>query len=910
MGHSNISGVSGDKGKGSVDPALANALAARRDVFSELKLDPDTLGPNARTASEGILEDFKGRTTFPEGVLKNAAALIQDAHAQDVAAVYDPGTPPDASKVSTWAKTTQIKEDGGRLKLIGAAAGEGHPVGKLLSDLGIDPNNLSPNVADNLAFAISKQVDLSRPKNWNFFARELLRGKMLDGGRVTTAKAAEVKKTDGPIPKTPLDDSTGVTSNPGLEKVAPTQVNTGSKAGAMHALMGNLASNKAQDKDVDAAAEELADLVRAQAQFDDLSMAERRTINTTLRSVLKDRGSVDGNIRSTAVALNAYEQLAAIEEAEGIPGQADSHAFLANFLHQLVKSHDGPVPEPVQNLCNNIATMAVTDLAAAKLGKPIDRPNEEIFGAMNSAIGKLNGSGDDTTPTFDHTNIDRGALEEEIKAKFGDGAGETSKADKTETKGKTDDVAGTDETAKGDKADKTEKTEGPKAKEISAEAKQLAKEAMESLGIEPNNPDAANIKAAYEQIFNGGSDPKDVALNTARYFDGVLGTKHAQQAEQLLANNPEPTMLEEWCNKSLAQVAACAADPEGFKARAAQAANAAGNANAGQMLGVPAGFGTGGIMGPGSPMDADGAKNPIYLQRTMVISSILNDPSLSIEDKIFYFMMWFAAFADKEREQKMREIADLDRVNQQNDMKKKDIHRERGAMYSTRKELQSGVDAAESKLNKLTPNANEIKRIETKLAQLESKGPAKPEEIQAAKAEVTKLTDEGVEGEALQGAIDKLEGLQTRGKADPEKVSAAQTKYDEAVAGGDDKAIKAAKKNLDKATRGDAPHPGQIDGLKKELAGLQKASKGTPEEIDKAKADLTATQRKLAQANGRIDQLSEQFDKLKNETDQAPKSRELLFMELERIQRFRGMLIDMANSFMRDMARRVKEIMQ
>ena len=66
----------------------------------------------------------------------------------------------------------------------------------------------------------------------------------------------------------------------------------------------------------------------------------------------------------------------------------------------------------------------------------------------------------------------------------------------------------------------------------------------------------------------------------------------------------------------------------------------------------------------------------------------------------------------------------------------------------------------------------------------------------------------------------------------------------------------------------------------------------------------------MMQVQVKIEGHSKQLDQMAANADSGTKSRELLFMELERIQRFRGMLIDMANSFMRDMARRVKEIMQ
>ncbi len=65
------------------------------------------------------------------------------------------------------------------------------------------------------------------------------------------------------------------------------------------------------------------------------------------------------------------------------------------------------------------------------------------------------------------------------------------------------------------------------------------------------------------------------------------------------------------------------------------------------------------ITSPAGPHDQDDA--PFYQRRANMLGDILSDSCLCIEDKIFFFMMWFVAFADDEREQKMKEMIEMDR---------------------------------------------------------------------------------------------------------------------------------------------------------------------------------------------------------------------------------------------------------
>jgi hypothetical protein len=67
-----------------------------------------------------------------------------------------------------------------------------------------------------------------------------------------------------------------------------------------------------------------------------------------------------------------------------------------------------------------------------------------------------------------------------------------------------------------------------------------------------------------------------------------------------------------------------------------------------------------GIFSGGRP-DDDPDKMTLQQQRAVKCAEVHQDPSLSIEDKIFLFMMWFVAFTDREREKQLEEIVGLDR---------------------------------------------------------------------------------------------------------------------------------------------------------------------------------------------------------------------------------------------------------
>ena len=266
---------------------------------------------------------------------------------------------------------------------------------------------------------------------------------------------------------------------------------------------------------------------------------------------------------------------------------------------------------------------------------------------------------------------------------------------------------------------------------VSKEVRFAAKQAMEALNINVSDPKNQPIQQAYESIIAASKgDPAQMYMAATNWLDQNIGSNRSEHDAKLLEQGLPPAMLQTMLNDRFATIAAFITNPKEIKEkflmnerRAGAGANAGLEGNGlggvgGFQFGKPNSYGTGGLLGPGSPMDADGSKNHIYAQRSLQISSILNDPALSIEDKIFYFMMWFAAYADKEREQKMKEIADLDNQSQENNLKRKDLERNRQALYQSRKVMQQAVQTAESKLRSMSPKHEEIRDVKKDISNL------------------------------------------------------------------------------------------------------------------------------------------------------------------------------------------------
>ena len=89
-----------------------------------------------------------------------------------------------------------------------------------------------------------------------------------------------------------------------------------------------------------------------------------------------------------------------------------------------------------------------------------------------------------------------------------------------------------------------------------------------------------------------------------------------------------------------------------------------------------------------------------------------------------------------------------------------------------------------------------------------------------------------------------------------------------------------------------------------------KADGAPQEKIDEIQAKIDTAEEHLDELEKAITVTSAEVDRLKNETSEAPKSREVLLFELDRISQLRGNIMDMARHFLEDSHRRIKEIMR
>jgi len=848
----NINGASGNVSPQSNDPQIARGVSERNQVFQNVGVEFEDLGDRGTALAKAILERFQSQAEISETDLEAATNELRAAHQHDISEAYHPVDAPSADAVRNWSATTKLKRKAnGRFLLTGSAASGNHPLTQLLRDLRVKPHSLSEESAGIIQTAIDQQADLSSENVWTTLSRSLLLTKMQETNSiVSTQLTTDTSPTSEK--KSPAADisSQGVARNPELAATAPSTTGVGSSQGALAARIQNMMGASAKSP----AGRKQALRALTEELTSDLQLTDQdaNRVSSLLGHVVKAAVSSDGTIKSEALAQAAFAELA---EDETDPNQLGSYGMASSLL-SLIEGQSqllGPdKSQAVDNLTANLAAFAVRSFVSEKLGRSQGSMSDEFLSQIQATMGQLTNTAVDSENVITSESskaFDRQAAETEIAKIRAANTEEPIQSPQVESNAEPEvqtleepSVEASPVSDAQVQAPQVETAKADSEPSVSKDVRFAAKQAMEALNINTSDPKNQPIQQAYESIIAASKgDPAQMYMAATNWLDQNIGSNRAEHDAKLLEQGLPPAMLQTMLNDRFATIAAFITNPKEIKEkflmnerRAGAGANAGLEGNGlggvgGFRFGKPNSYGTGGLLGPGSPMDADGSKNHIYAQRSLQISSILNDPALSIEDKIFYFMMWFAAYADKEREQKMKEIADLDNQSQENNLKRKDLERNRQALYQSRKVMQQAVQTAESKLRSLSPKHEEIRDV---------------------------------------------------------------------------------KKDISKLESSENPDQQQIADLRKKLGGLERLNKGAAPDIEKAQQVLAESKTKMMQVQVKIEGHSKQIDQLAANADSGTKSRELLFMELERIQRFRGMLIDMANSFMRDMARRVKEIMQ
>lgn len=773
------------------------AKGAQDEVLKAAGLSVDRLGPSAKAVAKALLEEFTAKGGRPsDAELAAAETRLREAAQQDGAVTLRTRLPRmPAGKAAQIPKPLSdggfVKKQGDKLILHPSLATPDHGVAKLLKALGIDPQNLPPNVAHVLDDVLrSNTSDQLQEKSWKALVQVLPQHspKLQEAAAKPT-----VSKTEAPVAPTPKATiGEAPTRNKGLHANAPESTGTGHKNNAIALLAQNLSRfNKAKLDTPELAklTTEIADAYAAQLEASTgkkLSAGEYAQVKQALAKVLKPSDqSPDGNVRITDVVSNVYRELAAVEAAqkggEASPSTALA-ATLAEAINKAVSSEDPksmdaflarePNKRKLVNGLDDLAAAGISSLISAELGQPVTPPSDAVLGKLSGIVSERGGAAGKKLSAVVDSTVRKGtasarALEKGMRS-----------------------------------------LESGAAAPISPELRARAEAALKELanlggpesplhGIDPKSKEGKRVVAALAQVLGEAKTDVEVIAKAADYFKQQTDIAHPMlehgkaMAQSGAVTDPEQLAFAKAV--ALTQTALFAANPEQYLAGMQAQLNQSSaqppapfdhtRIDVGQFRGIPA------LTGQGMPNDANGRKAQLYAQRSMAINAVLNDPSLSIEDKIFLFMMWFAAFADEERKIKMEEIANLDRI----DAEKHEV---------------------------LRRSRESLKNVKDRSGEL-------------------------VAGHEM-----------------------AKKNLEEAKAGGDPKAIEAAQRAVDTSAK------------------------------------------QVAQNESKRAELEDKINRLQTETEEAPKSREILLFELDRITQLRGNIMDMAKKFLEDSHRRIQQIMR
>lgn len=157
----------------------------------------------------------------------------------------------------------------------------------------------------------------------------------------------------------------------------------------------------------------------------------------------------------------------------------------------------------------------------------------------------------------------------------------------------------------------------------------------------------------------------------------------------------------------------------------------------------PSRIGLPGIFSGGGPND-DPTELTLQQQRALKCNAILNDSSLSIEDKIFLFMMWFVAFTDREREKQLEDIVGMDsrqaaraeaieKLQQKEKSQKQEVNRAGEEMRIAKREM------AEAKALPNGENSPEYKEAAARATEAEGKFKVASERLDEVNTDIKKL---------------------------------------------------------------------------------------------------------------------------------------------------------------------------
>ncbi|MCC7384223.1 MAG: hypothetical protein IT384_20430 [Deltaproteobacteria bacterium] len=776
MASPNVHQVTG-KG-GGVDPATQFALNARANVLRtalteaglDPKLQPKDLDKATREALEEILQQFKAQKPTDADEAAALAKLAAVLAPKSARAAKAPSAPKgnfstqltDQVRSSPFSKSS-VKGQVGftlspSLQSVPIAGGKTQPhlVGEMYRRLGIDPQNVPEPIAQATMGLISdRKFNLDRDQGLLWNALLPLSAK---GAASSVAGANKAQAT------TPVNGSAGQNGAPAATKEDLGKVANGDQAGKptqanwLNTLTGNLAAGR---KDSQKGVSKAVDEFIADAKLGEVSPADRKKLEELFAQVGKD-AFVDGQLRPGKMISNAFMQLAA---GAGTPEAKQGAAIGTELQKQLdLAKASGALPQEVMGQVDAAMLHAALPgimlaAAQAKLGRKIDNPAAAL-GSMSMWLESLTNANGIAGPgpagsinetpnvkgaqagTPDRLQRAAGAYLQFVQAatakvapSLAGAAKDANEAFKAGRLGEAKEkllemerklISGEAEVTPGAEGAMVSKAglqsavlkagqaiaalgvarsaqPGAAPGKITPAVQAAAKKAFEELrvldpSIKADSKQGKELLAALEEVYSrGAATPQDLVRNAFQHIQDKSGLDMSQSAAMIVNQLEQfghmPGMADRARQMALGAVAKYTLNPSGFtqeyQAYAQQLAS---------MGGDPRHIGGGAPVVGAAPQALNGLTGA---QRATVGWSILNDPSLSFEDKLFLFMMYMVQFAEQDEMKKMEEINELDRREELKNRNLAKLNGQTDKLANDRKTATNEVSAAQSQLDQL-----------------------------------------------------------------------------------------------------------------------------------------------------------------------------------------------------------------
>lgn len=376
-----------------IDPAKAGARHAERLVAQFTKRAglgdgaADALGAIAGQFAEGLAQHFAGifaeKGGVPTAELSKAYKQLGKLHDIDAFIANPPAdVTHDNGLVDSRTFAIKPSEQRGLYRAEGSIAKPGHAVGKVFDKLELDLKGFDGNVAEILDFAGAAKKNLGDKKSWMTIVGQMAMAALGQPGdpkaRLAAAmnagvegvKSAASKPVDGldVIDTTAKVVGSRTGTKTGLENSAPKTSNTGSQSGALAVRAQLLSGLKNQDDQVERTAGKVLGDVFRHLDVDP-DKATKRKLHATLRGLMHDKSSATGKTDVVHLLDRVIGKL-----AEDNPDNATLKELNGFIKKATADNPDFVADKGLQEAFGQLAADGISEIVAIELGmkKPED----------------------------------------------------------------------------------------------------------------------------------------------------------------------------------------------------------------------------------------------------------------------------------------------------------------------------------------------------------------------------------------------------------------------------------------------------------------------------------------------------------------------------------------------------------